>query len=409
MIVGSSLLINPLHIFHYTLAQAQAAPVNGFGATFECLKGTFATNVNGSGLNCATELSKLTAQEWNAIWQAKIGTAGPEFTALMNISRYIAGPAVVLWGISAIRDMYRNGIADGWQRAVAIVILVFVMYSDNAAVMRNSTLAIRSLMNYQNEIVLELTNQDSQYESKLGQMADYRIVEDSITEFRSQCNGKTSNQEFLACLTEADQKAEAIIKEYEAAHPGSRWAQPLKDFLGGIIKNPMNSVSQAVAIGGATVLTGPVGGIATAGVVTTAGSTLIINGILAGMNYLAQNVVELTWLFTAVIVPVPLALSFYPGTKGSLIGWAVGFLMVGLFKINLNIASSLIVSMIYERGPGAGTGDLMILSFGVIFVASLMTAGGGYALFNGIMSGVTAVAMTAVRVTAGVATGGIVK
>ena len=398
-----------LDLFHSNLFHllGQAAPVTPLDVTAECLRGTFGPD--SAGLNCSSELSKLTAQQWENIWQQKVGQASPEFLALMNISRYIAGPAVALWGISAIRDLYRNGIAEGWQRLAAVVVLVFVLYSGDAEVMRQTTLAMRSLMNYQNQIVLDLTNAGSQYEQKLAEMADYRLDEDAVREYRAQCNGKTSNEELLACLNEADKLAVAKIEEYEKAHPGSKWIQPLKNFAEGAIKNPIGVLTKAITSGTVAAIAGPVGGLISAGFLSNSGSTLITNGILAGMNYVAQNVVELSWLFTAIIVPVPLSLAFYPGGKGALIGWAVGFLTIGLFKINMNIASSLIVSMLYDRGPGAGTTDLMLLSVGVIFIASLMTAGGGYAIFNGIMTAVTTATLGIARLGVSAASGGIAR
>ena len=75
----------------------------------------------------------------------------------------------------------------------------------------------------------------------------------------------------------------------------------------------------------------------------------------------------------------------------------------------MNIASSLIVSMLYDRGPGAGTTDLMLLSVGVIFIASLMTAGGGYAIFNGIMTAVTTATLGIARLGVSAASGGIAR
>lgn len=386
----------------HLLAQAPSST----DVAVECMKGVI--DADSAGLNCSAELSKFTAAQWDGIWEQKVGQASPEFLSLMNISRYIAGPAVALWGISAIRDLHRNGIAEGWQRLAAVIILVFVLYSDDANVMRQTTLAMRSLINYQNEQVLELTNAGVQFEQRLAELTDYRNAEDTVRELRSQCDGKTTNGELLACLEEADEKAQLAISEYKARYPESnKWANSLSNFVTQAIEDPIGTVANATTKIALPLLFPPAAIVG--GFLSNSAATLTTNGILASMNYVAQNVAELTWLFTAIIVPIPLALAFYPGGNGALIGWAVGFLTVGLFKINLNIASSLIVSMIYERGPGAGTADLMLLSVGVIFIASLMTAGGGYAIFNGIMTAITTVSLGIARLGASAASGGIAR
>lgn len=357
-------------------------------------------------LSCANHLSQETAKNWDLIWDNKIGTAGGEFVAAMNISRYIAGPAVVLWGINAIKDLYRNGIATGWQQGVAAVILVMVLYTNQASVLRQTTLAVRALFNYQNSLVLDATNASSQYEEHLSELMDYRMSEDKIREIRSQCDGMTTNQTFTNCLEEANIAAAAAIKEFEAAHPLGKFGAQLSVFAQGIIDEPLKAASKAVKDATVVATLGPAAYVG--GYLYNAGTSIVTQGVLSGMNYVAQNVVELSWLLTALVAPIPLALSFYPGGRGALIAWAVGYMTLGLFKINLNLATSVMVSMLYERGPGAGTTDLMLLSFGVIGIAGLMTAGGGMAIFNGIMAGIAAATMAAVNVTARAA-GAVIK
>ena len=82
-----------LDLFHSNLSHllGQAAPVTPLDVTAECLRGTFGPD--SAGLNCSSELSKLTAQQWENIWQQKVGQASPEFLALMNISRIHCRPS----------------------------------------------------------------------------------------------------------------------------------------------------------------------------------------------------------------------------------------------------------------------------------------------------------------------------
>ena len=380
-----------------------SAPLDFIGQTSinDCIGTAFTKD--SYTLSCANHLSQETAKNWDLMWNNKIGIAGGEFVAAMNISRYIAGPAVILWGANAIKNMHRNGMASGWQQAASVVILVMVLYTNQAYVLRQSTLAIRALFNYQNRLVLEATNASSQYEQHLAEIIDYRMSEDKIREIRSQCDGMTTNQTFKNCLEEANVAAAAAIKEFETAHPLGKFGAKLNVFAQGIIDEPLKAATKAAKEATVAATLGPAAYVG--GYLYNVGTSMVTQGMLSGMNYVAQNVVELSWLLTALIAPVPLALSFYPGTRGALIAWVVGYMTLGLFKINLNIATSVIVSMLYERGPGAGTTDLMLLSFGVIGIAGLMTAGGGIAIFNGIMGGIAAVSLAVVNIGASAAKG----
>ena len=356
-------------------------------------------------------IQKQIAEDWNEIWRLKVGLASPEFQAMMNISRYIAGPAVALWAVTAIKDLHRNGMANGWQRLAVIVVLVTVLYANNAEIMRKTTLAARQLINYQNTLVLQLANDGASFELKLDEILDYQQNIDAVIEARSQCNSKTTNRELLDCLQEAEAKAQSVIDQYNAAYPGGKYGKALKKYVTNAIEEPSQLIGEAIAVGGATVAAGPVGTIVATGVIVGArvansAITQTTQAILSSMNSLVQQIVELAWLFTAVIVPIPLALAFYPGGTSALIGWAVGFLTLGLFKINMNMASSIIVGMIYERGGGAGNLDLMLLSVGVIILALGMTAGGGLAIFNGLTTAIAGATLGLVQLSAGSATGG---
>ncbi|MEM6453016.1 MAG: hypothetical protein AAF703_22200 [Cyanobacteria bacterium P01_D01_bin.105] len=366
----------------------------------ECLGSTFSNN--STALSCGSQFSEYTAQQWDAIWQQKVGAASPEFVAAMNISRYVAGPAVALWGITALRNLARNGLADSWQQMAAVSILVLVLYADNASVMRQTTLAARQLINYQNQSVLQLANEGNQFEKKLAEITDYRLSESAIIAQRDQCNGIENNAVLLACLENANVRAQAIIDDYYQNHPGGKLGAVLTDYVRDVIANPVQFLKDNGVTIVATTVGGPAVGtaVAVAGKVATSGVSLAAQGILASMTYVTANIIELAWLFTAIILPIPLALSFYPGGRSALVGWAVSFLTLGLFKINLNMASSLIVSMIYERGPGEPTIDLLLLSLGVIVLALGMTAGGGLAIFNGITTAMGQAAGFAVQLGA---------
>ena len=408
-------LISSLDLSHIGVTLAQFVPAEPAPSPTvvspeevqQCLDTIFSPD--NAALSCGNMMSVRAAQAWDEIWNQKIRNVSPEFVATMNISRYIAGPAVALWAIDALKSFGRNGLSETWPRFMAMVILIAVLYGNNAAVARNTVLMARSLINYQNGQILELANAGNQYESKLEELADYGIVEREIIGFREQCNGITNNSEMLDCLTNAEVIADAALQDYYAKHPTGKFGARLERFAQRLIKDPKDFVGgvlgEGAAVGAGAVVGGPVGaavvgGVVLLGKVANSAVTAASSGILANMNSLVQHVIEASWLFTAVTLPIPLALAFYPATRGTLTGWTIGFLSLGLFKINLNIASSLIVGMIYERGPGEPILDLALLSVGVIAMALGMTAGGGMVIFVGLTSAISSATFGIVNLAA---------
>lgn len=385
---------------------AQATPAVDPAVVDRCLDSIFTPD--DAALSCGNILSLQAAQAWDEIWQQKIGDASPEFIATINISRYIAAPAIGLWAIDAIKSVGRNMLAE-WPRFFIIAVLVFVLYGNNATVARHMILATRSLINYQNGQILLLANEGNDYENQLAELADFGIVENEIVQFRSQCNGNTVNEEMLACLEAANTKADAALEEYKNEHGATRFTTRLEDYAKSLIKDPQATVAAAVSRTAAVAAGGLVGGplgattaLATPvlGKVANSSISLATEGALAYSNKFAQHLVEASWLFTAVILPIPLALAFYRGMRGAIFGWLVSFLSLGLFKINLNLASSLIVGMIYTRGPGEPVLDLALMSLGVVVLALAMTAGGGLAIFTSFTTAIAGVATTFVNLAA---------
>lgn len=347
----------------------------------ECLS-TFGSGDN-FALSCGEKVSTEQAANWDAMWDAKIGTASHEFVAMLNISRYIAGPAIGYWFVYAIIKLWRNGFTEVWTDLLPVVLLAFLLYTNNAELPRRSTLALRALMNYQNTVVIDSAKVSQNIEEKFKEIVDFDVTQTAIIEARSQCNGETRNSQMLECLEDAKQLTDLYISEYKAEHPGAespKFAERLTNFTETVIENPISKLREILSaeISGDDVEKFLIGRVANPLV------SLATEGWMAMLNQLFQYIVELSWMYTAIILPIPLAFAFYPGTRGLLISWLVGFVTIGFFKLNLNISTSLVVWMLYNRGPGEPLFDVMLLGLGVLIMAFGMTAMGGMAIMAGV-------------------------
>ena len=335
-------------------------------------------SVDSFALNCGAVYSDYVAQNWDINWQDKVGVASPEFIALLNISRYIAGPMLALWLANAMNNLWRNGLNDSWTEIASVLLLVTALYVNDGSFVRQSTLAARSLLNYQNSLILQLANAGENFEAKLYEIADYTMAEQAIVELRGQCNGITNNDDLLVCMQGAEVQAQEILDKFKTADGGqSSWLDSLTNYadqtIGAFLDNPAK--------------------LNIAGAITYPFVKTAIEGILASINGVVQNLIELSWLLTAIIAPIPLALSLYPGGRNAALGWVSAFLSVGLLKINLNIATATVIGMLYNRGPADGLADLILLSLGVPVLAFAMSAGGGLAIFSGVSTLVSTVSL----------------
>lgn len=365
-------------------------------------------NANSStGLSCGVVKSRNAAQAWDKIWTEKIGSASPEFIAVLNISKYFAAPAIGMWCVESIKNFSRNMTID-WPKALSLLILVSILYGNQAAVARGTVLQTRALVNYQNEQILTLANAGTNFENNLEELKEYTNDDRLITLYRSQCNGYSSNEEMLSCLETASELVEKRIALFEAEHGTDTFSGKLRASAKRQIEDPKSILRQSLtgaasgAAGGAVIgggLPGAVlGGVAgavipIAGKGINAASGLMAQTTMAYTNRLVQTLIEGSWLFTAIALPIPLSLAFYSGTRSIFVAWIIGFLSLGLFKINLNLATSLMVSMIYSRGAEEPLFDMAILSFGSILLAGAMTAGGGMAIFSGVTNVVSSLSL----------------
>lgn len=399
--------IHPVSFIHSmpSILAALAGPVTpdlDASVLEECLNTVFAAD--SVALSCGAAVSAARSAGWDAMWADKIGTESPEFVIMMNFSRYIAGPAIAFWFIYAIRQIWRNGLSEIWMEIAPVVFLALILYTNNAAIPRQMVLASRALMNYNNQAALEIANYDVLLDEKVGiedklrEITDFALIKGAIVEARSQCNGYVRNGEMRDCLEIAEREAEALIQGFLAEHGDNRFTLSLKTYVADTISNPLEKIRNVLAEGPQKL--GENLGQLVLGKVVNSAATVGAEGWMAMMNQIAQYVVELSWLYTAIVLPIPLALGFYPGTRNILIGWAVGFLTLGFFKLNLNIATSLVVSQIYARGPGEPLFDLTLLALGVLVMAFGMTALGGMTMLAGINTALAGLTLGVVNFSA---------
>ena len=336
-------------------------------------------------LSCGAAISQQMSVGWDQTWDIFITNPNGIYIALVNIGRIFALISLFFFIYQFLQDMLSN---EGYHALSDLIwpIIVILLFANDASLLRQSSTAIRGIINNTNTQVLQLSNDSLQFEEHLEEIVDYINADQALRDIRSQCNGMTDNDQLISCLTIANQQAQAVVQKFKTKHTTSTlFEQGLVSFVQQSITNLISNSQQALDLAG-SVFNSAIG--------------LAIEGFLAALQIAFQYLVELCFLLTAMLGPLALGLTLSPMGGKPLYGWLIAFFSVGLAKIYFNVITAMLVTMIYQSGPLDPMVDMILLGLLSPVLAFAMAAGGGMAIFNGLLS-------TIQRITVGLIPAGV--
>ena len=199
----------------------------------ECIK-PIVTQDN-FGLSCGTAVSEQMAAAWDEAWDIFITSPNGIYIALVNIGRLFALLAVGFFIYQFLRSTLANETYNSFTDLIWPVIVI-VFLSGNAELLRQSSTAMRAVINQTNQQVLAIANESLVYEEHLQEVLDFSNAERAIRDVRAQCNGMTNNEQLIACLEEGQRRADAIVDSFNTRYGTTPWANQL-----------LNRVQQSIA------------------------------------------------------------------------------------------------------------------------------------------------------------------
>jgi hypothetical protein len=344
--------------------------------------------------NSSLDVSQRATQSWDFLWEATL--TGGLYRIMANVGATIAVMSLMFFIVNFAKQMMQSEAIDWVLGELVYPMMVILMLSNGGGNLALLSQGMRTTINYYNNQILEAVSSQINFDVALSQLADFSTANAQLNSMRSQCNTISDNQKLIECLNEQELNARVLVEEYKRKHPQMpEWAQYLLDKTG-ISKidpsKPLESVG-TLAVSAATF---------NASLLADFSSNAFLLGIellLTTLQGCFQQLIEVSFLLTALIGPIAVGASLLPfGTK-PIIAWVTGFFSLGMCKLCLNIITGLIAIATLRTGPTIDTlGTALLLGLLAPLLAFGMAAGGGIAVFNGVTSAIPFVGNTVTTV-----------
>ncbi|WP_008312871.1 hypothetical protein [Leptolyngbya sp. PCC 6406] len=131
-------------------------------------------------------------------------------------------------------------------------------------------------------------------------------------------------------------------------------------------------------------------------------SIALIRALLFALQWMVVNLLEAALLLTALFAPVAMGLSLLPFQGRPILAWLTGFITLFGIQFGYNLITGLVANRI-AASDGATAADLgfsMLLAIGAPLFATLISAGGGVAIYRGLSGTGKSIARTVGGLTA---------
>ncbi|HBL12326.1 MAG TPA: hypothetical protein DD379_13140 [Cyanobacteria bacterium UBA11162] len=295
------------------------------------------------------------ASAMDNLWNEVLG--GGLYLAIANLGTFFAVGTLVIFIVQ-----WGQAIADSgdYKPLTEIIwpILVIALLSNNGTALAEATKGLRGIINQTNQTLLATVSASVSLQEAYQMVAGEVGAQSAIESLASNCKTIADPVEQQNCLTEAATQAQDLAQGLQTPPSSgfSKFVQGLQDPVGAGI----SAISSTIQ--------------------------LALRGWLMAFGIAFQWVVEISLLLTGLLGPLAVGLTLMPVGSKAIYAWLIGFFTVGMVKINFNIISGLVATMVVN----AGANDPMIFAFATGLISPILAlglaAGGGMAILNSIPS-----------------------
>jgi hypothetical protein len=292
---------------------------------------------------------QLISQAMDDMW-TDILTSGV-WDAMVWFGSFVGVLLTVIWVVQVTKSSLNNELSLEYFSSFLWLFLVLILLVNDGALLRDSVLGIRGLINFTNEQVLEVQIGSLSLEESFNNIIQTNTLDNWRQQKLSECAKESDPQKRQDCEDQVD----AELKEYE---------NQIQQQNPGFSVNPVQWAKDS--IGDAFQKT--------------------LEVMLFGVGIAFQWLVEITLLLTALIAPLAVAGSLLPLQQKPLFTWLLGFYSVGLCKLFYNIIVGLVAHLLTNSTPSgnpSGGTILMAIAVGILspILAVGLAAGGGMTTF----------------------------
>ena len=336
--------------------------------------------------------AQLTASGFNNLWDQTLN--GNMYGSMCKVGQFFAVATLTLYMV----ELGKNWINQEDMKALSSwiwPIVVVGLLTNNGALLRSGTLAIRGYINTVNNEVLEFTAAGANLEVAFNRAVGNIALQQQVGAAMERCRSIPGNsQDSITCLQQAEAELKSSAPKLfkgEALDNGSWEFNPLKSLSDA--KDAIENLSPgqiAEKIGNS--ITSAIGSMITGFVAV----------ILLALNNAYQWGIEFTMLLTALLGPLAVGGSLLPFGIKPIFAWLTGYFSVGMAKLCFNIIIGLCGQLIANSQENQPMIFLLFVGLVSPILASALAAGGGLAVWTGL--GKTA--SFGAEVAAGIATAG---
>jgi len=302
---------------------------------------------------------------------------------IANIGSLLAVVSIAFFVVDFVKKWLQGG--NDWVIAELIFpLIVVVLLANGGQNLAQATLGIRNVINFYNNEVLQFISTSVDLQKNLSSLADYSEASNIIAGLRGQCSGITDQQKLKECLDLTRQSSEEILSFYRQEHGDTapEWVRSLSRRVEQAASDPSgvrpgtNPLVDALALNLISIL---------------------VEGLLLAMQSAFQLLVEVAFLLTALIGPIPVGLTILPFGAKPMFAWLSGFGAIGLCKLSLNLMTGIVATVSIQSGPDSVDPIITGILLGILspILAFAIASGGGFAVFQSLSSTAVTVAGTA--------------
>ncbi|XHX79264.1 MAG: hypothetical protein RBJ76_04845 [Stenomitos frigidus ULC029] len=346
-------------------------------------------------LGSAETASTQTSQAWDRTWD--LALSGGLYHAVNNIGIFIAAGALIFWLLDFVKKWLSDEVSGLWVLQDLVWPLIVILFTaNNGALMGGFSRGFRDTLNNFNAQVVQVVSAEQNMEKTLNELGTFSSVSARLATARGQCNTIVNNDKLVQCLKDQEAALQGILKLYQQEYGDTVKFKELVAQTQNSLRNP----GEAIVDGAQS---------ATIGVVNIALSPLMtaVAAFMAAMQYAFQQLIEVSMLLTALMGPLALGASLLPFGAKPIFAWLTAFWSLSVLKLSYNIIAGLTAIAIYQTSGTETLGSAIFFGLLSPILAMAMAAGGGMAVFSGILSATAAAGGFAVgRLSAGGGGGG---
>lgn len=344
-------------------------------------------------LNAGATISQAIADSFDRLWEQVLG--GQLYAIINNVGLLFALLTIGFWCVMLYKALDQNDMRPAVSELLFPLVVIFLL-ANGGQNLAQATLGMRGLINGINQQVIETVGANLDFQRTLNNLASYSSAKSQVAQLANQCNGITKNEELQACLQDAQTQAQTLLGQYSGGNPPAAWIQDIQRSAQGIA-DKFSLYSQGAGGGFAGTVAG---GLGVLGDISTAPFLIAAEAVIVATQGAFQYAIEVALLMTALLGPLAVGMSFLPIGAKPIYAWLTGFWSLGICKLSLNIITGLVATAVQGAGPESADTLVTAIAIGILspLLSLGLAAGGGKALFDGILSTATAAAASGINV-----------